>query len=77
VAHGVNWIAGAPPPAPLHVEARIRHNAPLVPARVEPSGAGEVRVRFETPQRAVTPGQSVVFYEGEMVLGGGVIDRAA
>jgi tRNA-specific 2-thiouridylase len=76
-ASGVNWIAGTPPGATLHVEARIRHNAPLVPARVESSGKGEVTVRFATPQRAATPGQSVVFYQGDVVLGGGVIDRAA
>ena len=76
-ASGVNWIAGGAPAAPLDVEARIRHNAPLVAARVEPSGPSEVAVRFATPQRAVTPGQSVVFYQGDVVLGGGVIDRAA
>jgi tRNA-specific 2-thiouridylase len=76
-ASGVNWIAGGAPAAPLDVEARIRHNAPLVAARVEARGPAEVAVRFGTPQRAVTPGQSVVFYQGDVVLGGGVIDRAA
>jgi tRNA-specific 2-thiouridylase len=77
VAQSVNWIAGSPPAAPIAAEVRIRHNAPLVPARVEPIGSGEVTVRLATPQRAVTPGQSVVFYRGDEVLGGGVIERAA
>jgi len=52
---------------------RIRHRAPEVPATIVPDGAGNARVDFDTPVRAVTPGQSCVFYEGDVVLGGGVI----
>ncbi len=77
VATDVNWIARERLDEPLGVEARIRHNAPRVPACVAPRGPREVEVRFETPQGAVTPGQSVVFYQGDVVVGGGVIARAA
>ena len=77
VATDVNWIAVDDPEQPIDVEARIRHGAPRVPARITPRGAREVDVRFVQPQRAVTPGQSVVFYAGDLVVGGGVIARAA
>jgi tRNA-specific 2-thiouridylase len=49
----------------------------LVSGRIVPRDARQVEVRFATPQRAVTPGQSVVFYHDDVVLGGGVIARAA
>ena len=55
----------------------MRHRAPRVPAHVVPRGPGEVEVLLEAPQYAVTPGQSVVFYRGEVVVGGGVIACAA
>jgi tRNA-uridine 2-sulfurtransferase len=77
VAIAVNWIAPERVEAPLRVGARIRHGAPLVAASVDPRSPSEVYVRFDTPQRAVTPGQSVVFYAGEVIVGGGVIARAA
>jgi tRNA-specific 2-thiouridylase len=77
VATEVNWIAGAGPHAPQAAEVRIRHNAPLVWARIVPRDGRQVEVHFATPQRAVTPGQSVVFYRDDLVLGGGVIVRAA
>jgi tRNA-specific 2-thiouridylase len=77
VATEVNLIAVEALDAPLAVEARIRHNAPLAPARVVPVGVAEVEVHFDVPQCAVTPGQSVVFYRGDVVVGGGVIARAA
>lgn len=57
---------------PFRAEVKIRSRAPLTPATVEKSGDG-VKVIFDTPQRAVTPGQSAVFYDGEKVIGGGVI----
>src|SRR3990170_1138326 len=73
VATDVNWIAVERPEAPLAADARIRHNAPLVPAWVTPRGPGEAEVRFARPQRAVSPGQSVVFYQDDVVVGGGLI----
>ena len=71
-AEDVRWVAGGPPPAGAAVEAKIRYRTPAAPAEVHPQGSG-ARVLFQRPQRAVTPGQAVVFYEGEEVLGGGAI----
>jgi tRNA-specific 2-thiouridylase len=70
-----NFIACDPPAAAMPVEARIRHNHRPAPATVRAMGAGQVEVVFDEPQRAVTPGQSVVFYRGELVVGGAVITR--
>ena len=74
-AEDVNWVAGEPPPAGTAVEAKIRYRTPASPAEVYPEGAG-ARVSFRRPQRAITPGQAVVFYRGEEVVGGGVIARS-
>lgn len=60
-------------PASFEAQAMIRYQAKPAPCRVELTGEGRAKVTFQTPQRAVTPGQSVVFYEGDTVLGGGVI----
>lgn len=57
---------------PMQVEAKIRYKAALAPATIYPEG-DLVKVEFETPQRAVTKGQSVVYYVGDYVLGGGII----
>jgi tRNA-specific 2-thiouridylase len=72
-ASGVNWII-EPPAAPLRVEAQIRHRHPAAAATVRATGQGAAAVTFDTPQIAVTPGQAVVFYDGEEVLGGGWIE---
>ena len=70
VAGQLSWVAG-PPPGP--VEACIRYRSPAVPARIEIVG-DRARVLFSQPQRAIAPGQAVVFYRGEEVLGGGIIE---
>jgi len=75
-ASQLHWIAGSAPPLPFACEARIRHQQPVQPCTVEPAGAEECIVRFHTPQRAITPGQSVVCYQGEVCLGGGIIEEA-
>jgi tRNA-specific 2-thiouridylase len=69
----VNWIDGAPPSGPRRITARIRHRHTDAPATVTPDGADTARVVFDDPQIAITPGQAVVFYDGEEVLGGGWI----
>jgi tRNA-specific 2-thiouridylase len=74
-ATDVNFIACDPPRAPLRVEARIRHSHRPAPATVRASGPDEAEVVFDEPQRAITPGQSVVWYQGDLVVGGGVIRR--
>ena len=72
-ASGVNWIAGEPPAHPLRVQAQIRHRHAPAAARVEALETGRVALEFDSPQTAITPGQAVVFYNGDIVLGGGWI----
>lgn len=70
----LNWIACAPPQRELRVEARIRCSQKAFPAVVQPLAGDRARVEFEEPQRAVTSGQAAVFYDGDVVVGGGTID---
>ena len=77
VADQVHWIAGAPLTGPLRCAAKTRYRQPDQACTVERLGEAQVAVAFDRPQRAVTPGQSVVFYQGEVCLGGGIIDRTA
>jgi tRNA-specific 2-thiouridylase len=73
-ASSVNWISGTPPRGQRLVTARIRHRHQDAPATVEPLDDARVTVAFEQPQSAIAPGQAVVFYDGDTVLGGGWID---
>lgn len=75
VATRCNWISIDPPRKPLRVAARIRHRHSEAPATLEPREDGAVEVRFDAPEPAVTPGQGVAFYDGDLLLGGGWIDR--
>jgi len=75
-AGGMNWIAIDRLTGPLDVRARIRYKHAEAAARVEPAGPDRVRVEFVRPQRAIAPGQSVVFYDGDIVVGGGTIEKA-
>jgi tRNA-specific 2-thiouridylase len=72
-ASGVNWIAGAPPEGPRRVTARIRHRHTDATATVTADVSGHASLTFDDPQLAITPGQAVVFYHGDEVLGGGWI----
>jgi tRNA-specific 2-thiouridylase len=74
-ATGVNWLI-QPPAGDLPCRAKIRYRHAAAPAVVTPLPGGGARVAFEQPQSAVTPGQAVVFYDGDRVLGGGWIDAA-
>jgi tRNA-specific 2-thiouridylase len=75
VADGVTWVGGSPPEGPVEATVRIRYRGEDAPGVVTPDG-GVVRVEFRAPQHAVAPGQSVVFYAGDEVLGGGRIVEA-
>jgi tRNA-specific 2-thiouridylase len=73
-ARGLNWISIPALTAPMRVRAKIRHRHEPAWATLEPSAEpGEVIATFDEPQRAVTPGQSAVFYDGDEVVGGGWI----
>ena len=73
-AEKLNWIAGNPPANEFACTAKFRYRQPDQAVRVSIEGNG-AHVRFDHPQRAVTPGQWVVFYQGDICLGGGPIDR--
>jgi tRNA-specific 2-thiouridylase len=68
-----NWIAFDEPPAPFEAAVQIRYHHPGTPATVTPLEGGRARVRLHAPQRAITPGQAAVFYQDDLVLGGGWI----
>ncbi|MGA9673232.1 MAG: tRNA 2-thiouridine(34) synthase MnmA [Terracidiphilus sp.] len=72
-ANRLNWISIPELTAPMRVRAKIRHRHEPAWATLEPADAGEVVATFDEPQRAVTPGQSAVFYDGDEVVGGGWI----
>jgi len=83
-AHDFNWVSMAPPSGPFRASARIRYRHREAPAEIIPldnikkdtgsAFAGAVKIIFDEPQRAITRGQSVVIYDGDYVLGGGIID---
>lgn len=72
-AERVNWLSVPEPDRPLSVTAKTRYSQREAAATVEPLPGGCIRMVFTEPQRAVTPGQAVVFYDGDLVLGGGTI----
>ena len=74
-ASDVNWIPFDQLNAPLRLRAKIRYRMAEQPCTVEQISPDRVQVVFDQPQRAVTPGQAVVFYDGDLVVGGGVIER--
>jgi tRNA-specific 2-thiouridylase len=72
LAAGVSWLVD-PPAGTFRAAVRIRSRHEAAPATVEPAGGGAWRVRFDAPQRAITPGQVAAFYDGDVVLGAGTI----
>lgn len=72
-ARDLNWIAFDELRGPVRVQAKIRNRHEPAAATLEPAGDGEVLLTFDQPQRAITPGQAVVFYDGDTVVGGGWI----
>jgi tRNA-specific 2-thiouridylase len=76
-ASRVNYISGDPPSDLTDATAKIRYKASEAGASVLPLADDWAEIRFDEPQRAVTPGQAVVFYSGERILGGGYIELEA
>lgn len=73
LAHQVSYVSGRPPQGPVAIQAKIRYNAGEQPATLEALPNDTARVTFSSPQPAITPGQGVVFYQDDVVLGGGLI----
>ena len=73
VARDVNWVSVPRPDAPIKCSAKTRYRQPEQPATAYPNSGGTVRIVFDRPQRAITSGQAVVMYDGDLVLGGGTI----
>ena len=76
LAEDVHFTNGVAPTAPFAALAKIRYRATEAPATVTPLPNGLVRVDFDEAQRAITPGQAVVFFQGDEVIGGGTIAAA-
>ena len=73
-AKDVNWTSGPAPEGPFRANVKIRYTAKEAPAEVVPlEESGSVKVRFDKPQRDITAGQAAVFYNGDVVVGGGII----
>jgi tRNA-uridine 2-sulfurtransferase len=73
-ARDVNWVSGNAPHEAFRAEVKIRYTAREAGARVVPVEGGAVRVEFDAPQRDITSGQAAVFYQGDVILGGGIIE---
>ena len=77
IASSLSWIDEQPSPFPFVCQAKIRYRQPDQPCLIERIEQGMAYVSFPEPQRAITPGQSIVFYQGATCLGGGIIRRTA
>jgi tRNA-specific 2-thiouridylase len=73
LASQLNWVSGRAPASPINIKAKVRYKAPEVAAELRVNNNG-AELRFAEPQQAIAPGQSVVFYQDDCVLGGGIID---
>jgi tRNA-specific 2-thiouridylase len=76
LAGQINWVGLSGIEGPLHIQAKVRYKDEAAGATIYPAGEDKIRLIFEEPKRAVTPGQSVVFYDHDDVVGGGVIEEA-
>jgi tRNA-specific 2-thiouridylase len=75
IAERCNWHPFEQLTGPIEVTAKIRYNHPGTPATITPLGENRTKVKLHTPQRAITPGQAAVFYQDDLVVGGGWISR--
>jgi tRNA-specific 2-thiouridylase len=74
IARDINFVSGDIPSESMNITAKVRYQAAPAKATLYPMDGGRVRLVFEDKQRAVTPGQAVVFYDGDIVLGGGTVE---
>ena len=72
-ASKLSWVSGEAPKEPINITAKIRYRSPEVTAKLHLND-GVAEVNFQQPQRAIAPGQAIVFYQGDTVLGGGIIE---
>jgi tRNA-specific 2-thiouridylase len=72
-ARDVNWVSGQTPGGPLRADVKIRYTAKEAPALVTPLENGTAQVQFDEPQRDITAGQAAVFFQNDLMLGGGLI----
>jgi tRNA-specific 2-thiouridylase len=70
----INWVSMAEPTTPIHAEVQIRYRSPAVGATLIPLTGDRAKIVFDEPQFSVTPGQAAVWYDGDILLGGGVIE---
>ena len=73
IIENVNWVSCEAPEQPLRAKVKIRHKHEPADATVDAISLNAARIQFDVPQRAITPGQAAVFYNGDRVLGGGWI----
>ena len=73
VARDVNWLSGETPEEPFRAEVKIRYTAKEAEALVTPTEGNRAQVRFDMPQRDITAGQAAVFFDGDLLIGGGII----
>ena len=72
----LNWVSIAEPTAPIRCEVQVRYRSSAVVVSVIPLEGDRVKLVFDEPQFGITPGQAAVFYDGEMLLGGGIIEKS-
>ena len=72
-ASKLSWVSGKAPKEPINIVAKLRYRSPEVTAKLHLND-GVAEVNFQQPQRAIAPGQAIVFYQGDTVLGGGIIE---
>ena len=75
IAKDTNWLSGEKPKSPLKIKTKIRSRSPLVPAKIIQGTGNSLKVIFDKPQKAITHGQSAVFFKGEELIGGGIISK--
>jgi len=71
----LNWVSLDEPTTPIRVQVQVRYRSPAVAVDVIPLEEGRIKLIFPEPQFGITPGQAAVLYDGEMVLGGGIIEK--